>query len=131
MPTDPIDDIVILPSVIGVHVVPLSVLFHAPPPVAPNQYSLGRASLPSAAIDRPPRAGPTLRQRMPLYKPGSTVDPCCAETGSIHDMTARATTRRMNFMAAILCQRRTSGMSPNALRIMIRRRRTIGSVTPV
>ena len=66
MPIDPIDDIVILPSVIGFQVVPPSVVFHAPPPVAPNQYSLGRASLPSAAIDRPPRAGPTFRQRMPL-----------------------------------------------------------------
>jgi hypothetical protein len=50
----------------GFHVVPPSVDFQAPPPVAPNQYSFGRASLPSAAIDRPPRAGPTFRQRMPL-----------------------------------------------------------------
>src|SRR5215203_5719124 len=84
MPTEPIDDMVILPSVIGFQVVPPSVLFHAPPPVAPNQYSFGLASLPSAAIERPPRAGPTLRQRMPPYKSGSTVPPadaagCCAD----------------------------------------------------
>ena len=55
----------IFPSVIGAQVVPPSVVFHAPPPVVPNQYSLGRASLPPAAIERPPRAGPTLRHCIP------------------------------------------------------------------
>src|SRR6187397_718415 len=98
MPTDPIDDIVILPSVIGFHVVPPSVDFQAPPPVAPNQYSFGRASLPSAAIDRPPRAGPTLRHRIPLYKLGSTVDACCAETGSIHARATAIINKRVNLI---------------------------------
>jgi hypothetical protein len=65
-PSEPIDEVVILPSVIGSQLLPPSVVFHAPPPVAPNQYSFGRASLPPTAMDRPPRAGPMLRQRMPL-----------------------------------------------------------------
>src|SRR6187431_3289930 len=99
MPTDPIDDIVILPSVIGFHVVPPSVDFHAPPPVAPNQYSFGRASLPSAAIDRPPRAGPTLRQRIPLYRLGSTVDACRADTGNIQVSTTPTINKRVNLIA--------------------------------
>src|SRR5213075_241546 len=63
MPTDPTDDIVSLPSVIGFQVVPPSVVFHSPPPVAPNQYSSGRRCEPAAACERPPRLGPMLRQR--------------------------------------------------------------------
>src|SRR4051812_18947797 len=99
MPTDPTDDMVILPSVIGAQVVPPSVVFHAPPPVAPNQYSLGRASLPSAAIDRPPRAGPTLRQRIPLYRPGSTVDPCCASMETHDARVITIANMRLNLIA--------------------------------
>src|SRR5215208_1985722 len=102
MPTEPTEDIVILPSVIAFHVVPPSVVFQAPPPVAPNQYSFGRASLPSAAIDRPPLAGPTFRHRMPPYKFGSTVEvaepPCCAATGTIDAKAPTITRSRMDLM---------------------------------
>ncbi len=34
--TAPTEELVICPSVIGAHVVPLSVVFHRPPPVAPK-----------------------------------------------------------------------------------------------
>ncbi len=101
--SEPIDEVVILPSVIGAQLEPPSVVFHAPPPVAPNQYSSGRVSLPAVAIDRPPRAGPTLRQRMPLYRPGSTVLPCCADAGTIQVRTRTAKDKRVNFMDGILC----------------------------
>src|SRR6185503_2799371 len=102
MPTEPTEDMVILPSVIGFHVVPPSVDFHAPPPVAPNQYSFGRASLPSAAIDRPPRAGPTFLQRIPPYRLGSTVDACWADTGNIQVSRTPTINKRGNLIADIL-----------------------------
>ncbi len=50
----------IFPSVIGLHVWPPSVVFHRPPPAAPNQYSFGREELPATAVERPPRDGPTM-----------------------------------------------------------------------
>src|SRR5688572_14860395 len=100
--SEPIDEVSILPSVIGVQFEPPSVVFHAPPPVAPNQYSRGRASLPPAASDRPPRAGPTLRHRMPLYRDGSTVVPCCADTVGTAIKAATARVNLMNFMQDIL-----------------------------
>src|SRR5688572_5396457 len=59
--TAPTDELVILPSVTGSHVVPPSVVFQSPPPVAPKQYSNGRAAEPATPIDRPPRFGPMLR----------------------------------------------------------------------
>src|SRR5438067_5508508 len=43
-------------SVTGSHVLPPSVLLKTPPPVVPNQYSLGRAAEPATATLRPPRA---------------------------------------------------------------------------
>jgi hypothetical protein len=61
-PIAPTDELVKCVSDIGRQVVPPSVLFHTPPPVAPNQYSNGRALVPATAIERPPRTGPTLRQ---------------------------------------------------------------------
>src|SRR5918994_110525 len=84
--SEPIDEVLILPSVIGAQFEPPSVVFHAPPPVAPNQYSSGRDSLPPTASDRPPRAGPTLRQRIPLYSEASTVPAVCAD---VEGSTAR------------------------------------------
>src|SRR4029079_15817263 len=97
-----IDEVVILPSVIGFQVVPPSVVFHAPPPVAPNQYSFGRESLPSAEIDRPPRAGPTFLQRMPEYRFGSTVVeelPCCATTDDVNENATTTTDKRLSLIA--------------------------------
>src|SRR5687767_8040595 len=60
-PIEPTDELVKWRSLMARQVVPPSVVFQTPPPVAPNQYSLGRLELPDAAIDRPPRTGPTLR----------------------------------------------------------------------
>jgi len=59
--TAPTDEDVIWPSVTGVHLTPLSVVFHNPPPTAPKYASLGRPLMPVTAIERPPRSGPTLR----------------------------------------------------------------------
>src|SRR5688572_6809665 len=53
------------------HVTPPSVVFHNPPPVAPKKYSSGRLALPAAACDRPPRGGPSERQRNPPNRTGS------------------------------------------------------------
>src|SRR5688500_7899477 len=50
-------------SVIRGQVIPPSVVFHTPPPVVPIQYSMGRCALPATATERPPRGGPTSRQR--------------------------------------------------------------------
>src|SRR5919109_1526286 len=57
----------------NVHVRPPSVVFITPPPVVPNQYSLGLATEPAAATDRPPRSGPTSRQRSPPNTAESSV----------------------------------------------------------
>src|SRR6059058_3242612 len=64
--TAPTEELLILPSVTGVHVSPPSVVFHSPPPVAPKYASRGRPRTPLTAIDRPPRSGPRPRQRKPL-----------------------------------------------------------------
>src|SRR5262249_51099203 len=61
--TAPTDDVVIWPSVTGVHDHPLSVVFQRPPPTAPKYPSFGLPFTPDTAIDRPPRSGPMLRQR--------------------------------------------------------------------
>src|SRR6187401_2618429 len=71
-------------SLIGVHVSPPSVVFITPPPVVPNQYSLGLATDPAAATERPPRSGPTSRQRSP---------PNTAESSVIGVVGAGGTTR--------------------------------------
>src|SRR5688572_5233263 len=90
----PMDEEVILPSVIAVHVVPPSVDFHAPPPTAPNQYSFGRASLPATAIDRPPRAGPMLRHVRPLKSSGSMAPSCWALTPGASNKRRRLMVKR-------------------------------------
>ena len=75
-------------SVIGAHVCPPSVVFITPLPVVPNQYSLGLATLPAAATDRPPRGGPTSRHRSPPNTAESSVMGAVGAGG-----TARATGR--------------------------------------
>ncbi len=49
-------------SVTGSQLLPPSVLLKTPPPVVPNQYSLGRAAEPATATLRPPRKIPISRQ---------------------------------------------------------------------
>src|SRR6266496_2223497 len=49
-------------SVTGSQVLPPSVLLKTPPPVVPNQYSLGRDPEPATATLRPPRKIPISRQ---------------------------------------------------------------------
>src|SRR5437764_14402692 len=57
-------------SVTGSHVLPPSVLLKTPPPVVPNQYSLGRAAEPAPATLLPPRKMPISRQ----VSPAKTVE---------------------------------------------------------
>src|SRR5688572_5919842 len=52
-------------SLMGVHVWPPSVVLKTPPPVVPIQYSLGLATEPPTATERPPRGGPTSRHLNP------------------------------------------------------------------
>src|ERR1041384_367064 len=61
--TAPTEALLICPSVTDVHVSPPSVVFQRPPPVAPKYPTFGWPLTPLMAIERPPRSGPTLRQR--------------------------------------------------------------------
>src|SRR5688500_13319968 len=72
-PIEPTDELVKKRSDIDRQVVPPSLVFQTPPPVAPNQYSLMRVELPPTAIERPPRTGPTLRYDNP---PKNAVSIC-------------------------------------------------------
>ena len=55
--TAPTEELVIRPSVTGAQLLPASVVFHRPPPVAPKYASRGRPFTPATAIERPPRSG--------------------------------------------------------------------------
>src|SRR3954463_1293404 len=52
-------------SVTGAHDSPALTDLKTPPPVVPIQNSLGRDGLPATATERPPRNGPSSRQRRP------------------------------------------------------------------
>src|SRR4029077_2168960 len=54
-------------SVTGAHDSPAVADLCTPPPVIPCQNSLGRCGFPVTATDRPPRKGPSSRQRSPAY----------------------------------------------------------------
>src|ERR1043166_7907755 len=47
----------------GVQVRPEFVVFQTPPPTEPKQKVVGSPGTPETALARPPRGGPTLRQR--------------------------------------------------------------------
>src|SRR3954470_21033046 len=86
--TAPTDELLSCPSVTGVQVNPLSVVFQSPPPTAPKYASFGRPLTPLTAMERPPRSGPTLRHRYDAKNAsgdaGSTAratgGACCAAT---------------------------------------------------
>src|SRR6266571_3129945 len=84
--TAPTDELFSWPSVTGAQFVPLSVVFHRPPPTAPKYASFGRPLTPDTAIDRPPRSGPMLRQRnaftIAASRAPSAVVPCAARRGA-------------------------------------------------
>src|SRR3954471_14587581 len=52
-------------SVTGAHDCPALIDLKTPPPVVPIQNSSGREGFPVTATERPPRNGPTSRQRRP------------------------------------------------------------------
>src|SRR5688572_6361924 len=60
-------------SLIGAQVWPPSVVLKTPPPVVPIQYSLGLATEPPTATERPPRGGPTSRHLRPPKTAESSV----------------------------------------------------------
>src|SRR5262245_34440996 len=64
--TAPTEEVLICPSVTGAHVVPPSIVFHNPPPVAPKYASFLRPFTPLTAMERPPRSGPIERHRYAL-----------------------------------------------------------------
>src|SRR3954469_9064434 len=72
-------------SVTGAHDWPALMDLKTPPPVVPIQNSSGREGLPETATERPPRYGPTSRQR----RPASARESCAAKA------TGRATPRRV------------------------------------
>src|SRR6476659_1496890 len=53
-------------SVTGAHDWPALIDLKTPPPVVPIQNSFSRDGLPVTATERPPRNGPTSRQRSPV-----------------------------------------------------------------
>src|SRR5439155_3658813 len=53
-------------SVTGAQDSPPFTLLNTPPPVVPCQNSFGRCGFPVTATDRPPRKGPSSRQRTPV-----------------------------------------------------------------
>jgi hypothetical protein len=85
-PMAPTEELLKARSDMGRQVVPPSVVFQIPPPVAPNQYSSGRRVVPATAMDLPPRLGPMLRQRKPasvaLSGEGAGAGRTCAAAGA-------------------------------------------------
>src|SRR5262249_37114559 len=71
--TAPTDELLICPSVTGVQLAPLSIVFQRPPPTAPKYASFGRPFTPETAIERPPRSGPMLRHLSALRIAESSV----------------------------------------------------------
>src|SRR5690242_1149750 len=53
-------------SVTGAHDWPALIDLQTPPPVVPIQNSFSRDGFPATATERPPRNGPTSRQRSPV-----------------------------------------------------------------
>src|SRR5437868_1231892 len=64
----------------GIQFAPPSVVFQTPPATAPKYHVFGSPKTPSMASARPPRNGPTCRQRMPLKSFGSTCGAGVGET---------------------------------------------------
>src|SRR5690242_2046827 len=60
-------------SVTGAHDSPALIDLNTPPPVVPIQNSLGRDGFPVTATERPPRNGPSSRQRTPVRAPVSAA----------------------------------------------------------
>ncbi len=60
-------------SEIFCHEAPLSVVSHTPPPVVPMSHRSASPGKPVTAEDRPPRNGPTIRNRRSLKARESTV----------------------------------------------------------
>src|SRR3954452_8259829 len=73
-------------SVTGAQDWPALMDLKAPPPLVPIQNSSGRDGLPVAATDRPPRNGPTSRQRSPV----NAVESRCASRRADIDVSTRA-----------------------------------------
>src|ERR1044072_9067909 len=71
--THPVEPSGTLPSVIGVHVAPPSVVRNSPPLATPMKNVFGCDGTPVTVVTRPPRAGPTSRYRKPLKNDESTV----------------------------------------------------------
>src|SRR5690242_16339280 len=95
-------------SVTGSQVLPPSVLLNTPPPVVPNQYSLGRAAEPATATLRPPRKMPISRQVSPantLVSYGVVAFADCADaerTGRSNRATATSGNERTDTVFDLL-----------------------------
>src|SRR5262245_31822415 len=111
--TAPTEELFSCPSVTAAHVTPLSVVFQRPPPTAPKYASFGRPFTPLTAIDRPPRSGPTLRQRYDEKNAdseagstaGAAAGTCCADAPNLQPAVTRMRPNIQNekrFMPASL-----------------------------
>ena len=99
--TAPTDALLIWPSVTGAHVSPPSIVFQRPPPTAPKYASFLRPLTPVAAMDRPPRSGPSARH---LNDFASVVSSVCAKEsagGTVRPKEATISRSLMLSMAQI------------------------------
>src|SRR5438552_7939252 len=91
----------------GIQFAPPSVVFQTPPATAPKYHVFGSPKTPSMASARPPRNGPTTRQRMPLKSFGSTCDVAVGETAGEGDSAAEMVpARTMKVTATKLTAKR-------------------------
>src|SRR5438552_7322214 len=90
----------------GIQFAPPSVVFQTPPATAPKYHVFGSPKTPSMASARPPRNGPTCRQRMPLNSFGSTCGAGVAEAAGEGDGAAEMVPARMMKVTAKLAAKR-------------------------
>src|SRR5207248_11459817 len=94
----------------GIQFAPPSVVFQTPPATAPKYHVFGSPKTPSMASARPPRNGPTCRQRMPLKSFGSTCGAVAGETAGEGDGAAEMVPpKMMKAKAAKLAANRNEG----------------------
>src|SRR5207248_3100792 len=94
----------------GIQFAPPSVVFQTPPATAPKYHVFSSPGMPSMASARPPRNGPTTRQRIALKSFGSTCGVALGETAGEDDGAAEMVPERtMKVTAAKLAAKRNGG----------------------
>src|ERR1043165_9020324 len=98
-------------SVTGAHDWPALIDLKTPPPVVPIQNSFSRDGLPVTATERPPRNGPTSRQRRPVRARESCAGAAAGRTSAMVAQARRAERRTIEFSVGI-GRTFTAGLTP-------------------